>query len=113
MTNLKDEQLMLDAAAVVVDLLWSWAAPHSGGARRTSFSVSKKYHSTMPHSGAIGIVTTSYIVEPLGDVQTTESMGKVIVQAHFSSRRSTPPGTHMSTGGTPWRSTYGNILDIS
>ena len=73
----------------------------------------QEYRSTMPHSGAIGIVTTSYIIEPLGDVQTTESMGKVIVQAHFSSRRSTPPGTHMSTGGTTWRSTYGNILDIS
>ena len=30
MTISKDEQLRLDAAAVVVDLLWSWAPLHSG-----------------------------------------------------------------------------------
>ncbi len=67
----------------------------------------------MPHSGAIGIVTTSYIIEPLSDVQTTGSMGKVIVQAHFSRRRSTPPGTHVAARGTTWRSTYDSIMDIS
>ena len=41
MTNLRDEQLMLDAAAAIADLLWSWAAPHSGGAKRTNVRDSK------------------------------------------------------------------------
>ncbi len=48
MTNLKDEQLMLDAAAISIDLLWSWAAPHSGGARRTTVRDSKVGNCTGP-----------------------------------------------------------------